>query len=60
MNEDNNIQTHFKKIYYPIPFTTDDSIQDLHHTFAGTVCEKYEFWITVIRVQTNEPLQLTW
>lgn len=49
--EDINFSVSFRKLNYPIPFATNDGIQDLHHTFAGTISEIYEFWVTVIGPQ---------
>lgn len=44
------------KITYPIPFTSDNSVQDLHYSFACTIGEKYKFWVTVVDAWTNKAL----
>jgi hypothetical protein len=38
----------FEEQSYPIPLVSDDGVQYLHHTFAGTVCQVNEFWITAV------------
>jgi len=42
------------KVYYPIILASDDNIQDLHHSFAGTISQENEFWVTVKWVQLNK------